>query len=102
MLSGINMYAHIGGFIGGIIISVALGIKYKTSKFEKNKRIYCIFNSYWCINLFSILYVKEFDIMMLFRILSLLLFIIGLLIMFILKFLSRKNNNWPKVKKRRT
>ena len=37
--------------------------------------------------------------MMLFRILSLLLFIIGLLIMFILKFLSRKNNNWPKVKK---
>ena len=35
MLSGINMYAHIGGFIGGIIISVALGIKYKTSKFEK-------------------------------------------------------------------
>ena len=37
--------------------------------------------------------------MMLFRILSLLLFIIGLLIMFILKFLSRKNNNWPKEKK---
>ncbi len=35
MLTGINMYAHIGGLIGGILISTALGIKYKSSKFEK-------------------------------------------------------------------
>lgn len=35
MVSGINMYAHIGGLIGGIIVAMALGIKYKTSKFEK-------------------------------------------------------------------
>lgn len=35
MLTGINMYAHVGGLIGGILISTALGIKYKSSKFEK-------------------------------------------------------------------
>lgn len=35
MLTGINMYAHIGGLIGGMIISCALGIKYKTTKQEK-------------------------------------------------------------------
>ena len=35
MLVGVNMYAHIGGLIGGMIITTALGIKYKTSKFEK-------------------------------------------------------------------
>lgn len=35
MLTEINMYAHIGGLIGGILISTALGIKYKSSKFEK-------------------------------------------------------------------
>jgi len=35
MVPGINVYAHIGGFVGGIIISTFLGIKYKTSKFEK-------------------------------------------------------------------
>ncbi len=35
MISGINMEAHLGGLIGGILISIALGIKYKTSKFEK-------------------------------------------------------------------
>lgn len=35
MVTGINMYAHIGGLIGGMLISSALGIKYKTSKFEK-------------------------------------------------------------------
>jgi len=32
---GINLYAHVGGLIGGIIISTALGIKYKSSKVEK-------------------------------------------------------------------
>ena len=35
IIPGINIYAHIGGLIGGIIISTFLGIKYKTSKFEK-------------------------------------------------------------------
>lgn len=35
VISGINMYAHLGGLIGGMIISIALGVKYKTSKSEK-------------------------------------------------------------------
>lgn len=35
MIPGINVFAHIGGLIGGIIISTFLGIKYKSSKFEK-------------------------------------------------------------------
>ena len=39
MISGINMYAHIGGLVGGILISTAVGIKYKTSKFEKTNGI---------------------------------------------------------------
>ena len=34
-LPSINLFAHLGGFIGGIIISTALGIKYRTSSFEK-------------------------------------------------------------------
>ena len=34
-LPTINLYAHLGGFIGGMLISGALGIKYKTSRFEK-------------------------------------------------------------------
>lgn len=41
MISGINMYAHIGGLIGGMLISNALGIKYKTSRFEKINGIVC-------------------------------------------------------------
>lgn len=35
MISSINMFAHIGGLLGGVLISTALGIKYKTSTFEK-------------------------------------------------------------------
>jgi len=35
MISGINNYAHIGGLIGGIVISMIVGIKYKTKKFEQ-------------------------------------------------------------------
>lgn len=35
LLSGVNVYAHVGGLIGGILISTALGIKYKSSSFEK-------------------------------------------------------------------
>lgn len=34
-IPSINMYAHIGGLISGMIISSAVGIKYKTSKFER-------------------------------------------------------------------
>ena len=40
-LSGINMFAHIGGLIGGILISMALGIKYKENKTEKINGIIC-------------------------------------------------------------
>ena len=32
--SGINNSAHIGGLIGGILVSMALGVKYKSRKFE--------------------------------------------------------------------
>ena len=35
LIPSINMYAHIGGLIGGMLISSALGVKYKTSRFEK-------------------------------------------------------------------
>lgn len=35
MISGINIEAHLGGLISGILISNALGIKYKTTKFER-------------------------------------------------------------------
>lgn len=34
MLSGIDNAAHIGGLIGGVLITYALGIKYKSSAFE--------------------------------------------------------------------
>lgn len=35
MVSGIDNFAHIGGLIGGILITMALGVKYKSSKSEK-------------------------------------------------------------------
>lgn len=35
IVPGINVFAHLGGLIGGIIISTFLGIKYKSTKFEK-------------------------------------------------------------------
>lgn len=41
MVAGINMYAHIGGLIGGMLISCAVGVKYKTSKQEKINGIIC-------------------------------------------------------------
>lgn len=41
LVPGINMYAHLGGFVGGMLISNSLGIKYKTSRFEKVNGIIC-------------------------------------------------------------
>ena len=32
VLKGIDIYAHIGGLIGGVLISMALGVKYKSTK----------------------------------------------------------------------
>ncbi|MDD2181256.1 MAG: rhomboid family intramembrane serine protease [Bacilli bacterium] len=34
-LPGINNAAHIGGLIGGVLISIAIGVKYKSTNFEK-------------------------------------------------------------------
>ena len=39
MIPSINLYAHLGGFVGGILISTAVGIKYKSSNFEKRNGI---------------------------------------------------------------
>lgn len=41
MITGINMYAHIGGLIGGMLISTAVGIKYKTNSIERKNGIIC-------------------------------------------------------------
>ena len=35
MVSGIDNFAHIGGLLGGILVTYALGIKYKSSKLER-------------------------------------------------------------------
>lgn len=35
LVSGIDNFSHIGGLIGGILITMALGVKYKSSKNEK-------------------------------------------------------------------
>ncbi len=34
IVPGIDNFAHIGGLIGGVLITYALGVKYKSSKFE--------------------------------------------------------------------
>lgn len=35
MISGIDNFSHVGGLIGGLLITIALGLKYKSSTFEK-------------------------------------------------------------------
>lgn len=35
-MESINNAAHIGGLVGGVLLSIACGVKYKTSKFEKS------------------------------------------------------------------
>lgn len=35
MVPGIDYFAHIGGLIGGTLVTIALGIKYKSTTFEK-------------------------------------------------------------------
>ena len=35
MVSNVDNFAHIGGLIGGIMITMALGVKDKTSNLEK-------------------------------------------------------------------
>lgn len=38
-LAGIDQFAHIGGLIGGILISMAVGVKYKTNKIDQTNGI---------------------------------------------------------------
>ena len=33
-MSSINNLAHIGGLIGGVLVSMAVGVKYKSSKVD--------------------------------------------------------------------
>ena len=33
--SGIDNAAHIGGLVGGVLITIGVGVKYKSSTFEK-------------------------------------------------------------------
>lgn len=42
-LSGIDNFAHIGGLIGGVLTTIALGIKYKSSTFEKVNGLIILF-----------------------------------------------------------
>jgi rhomboid protease GluP len=46
-LPGINNFAHIGGLIGGILISMAVGVKYKSSKED-------IINGYVLLTIFTL------------------------------------------------
>lgn len=35
-MTSINNAAHIGGLVGGVLLAIAVGVKYKSSKFEKS------------------------------------------------------------------
>ena len=35
MLSGVNVIAHVGGLIGGYLVSKAVGVKYKSTKVDQ-------------------------------------------------------------------
>ena len=55
LISGIDNFGHIGGLIGGVLITIALGVKYKSSNFEKINGyilsiIYLVFLIYMAVN----------------------------------------------------
>ena len=54
MASDINNFAHIGGLIGGLIASMAVGVKFKTSKFERinGSIVLALFISFLCYMVF--------------------------------------------------
>lgn len=54
-ISGIDIWAHIGGLIGGILATMAVGVKYKSTSFEKINGwilylIYTVFILYMVFN----------------------------------------------------
>ena len=54
MVPNIDLFGHIGGLIGGFLITIGLGIKYKSSTFEKVNGliisiIYVVFLAYMAI-----------------------------------------------------
>ena len=58
LLPGIDNFGHIGGLIGGIMMTMALGVKDKSSNFEKTNGwiIVLIFTVF--ITYFALVYTK--------------------------------------------